>query len=404
MHDQVIICLAPRMWASLWRETQALMSRIAADNHVYYFEPGRDPDRPAGAELARNLPHAFRLELRPVAAGLTVIPCPPQLPIARNRLPRRVLSASVPAISHFNALVLRQHVWRVMRQARIEAPILWLSNPYYAGLVGQFGEKLACYYNYDEFSAFNENARISDLVWRYDAALTRAADVVFASSSAQCARRKALNPHTYFVPNAVDFALFNRALEADLPVPDDLAGIPGPRIGFAGWLGHHIDADLLLKIALGYPQCSLVLVGPDELPESAAARALHEAPNVHFLGRKPREGLPNYLRGFDVALMPWSLDSHVKYAYPLKLHEYLAAGKAAVSVALPEVKPFAHVVRIADTHADFVRLVGEALTDDCPEAVQARVQVARENTWDDRIRQIYSLLEPLLAQDKGAVT
>lgn len=400
MHDEVIVCIAPRRWDSLWRETQQIFWRVATQNRVYYIEPGRDPDLSAAAELLRAVPHAFRIEMRQVAERLTVISGPPQFPIARTRLPRRVLMTSVPMIVWLNALILKQHILRVIKRAGISAPILWLSNPYYVGLVGQFGEKLTCYYNYDEFSAFVGNARISDLVWEYDVALTRAADVVFASSHAQCERRKAFNPNTFFIPNAVDFELFSQAL-ADLPVPQDISGISSPIVGFAGWLGYHIDSDLLLKVAQAYPGCSLVLVGPDELPDTEAARALHKASNVYFLGRKPREHLPHYLRLFDVALMPWRLDSHVKFAYPLKLHEYLAAGRATVAVALPELAPFAHVVRIAETHEAFLHEVGEALADHGPEAVLARVSVARQNTWDDRVCDIYAHLEPFLDRRQG---
>ena len=396
MRDEVILCVATRMWDSLWRNTQQIIWRIAADNQVYYFEPGRDPDRPAGAEMVRNLEYVWRVELRRVTDRLTVIPCPPQIPVARQHLPRPVLKGTVPLIARLNTLILKQHMQRMVRQEAIRAPVLWLYNPYYVGLVGQFGEKLAVYYNYDEFSDFAANARIRDLVWQYDCALTRAADVVFASSRAQCERRRAVNPNTHFIPNAVDFELYNRALSPGLALPHDLAGISGPIIGFVGWLGHHIDSALLLAVARAYPQCSLVLVGPDQLPTDEAARALHDAPNVYFLGRKAQEQLSQYLQVFDVALMPWSLNGHVRSAYPLKLHEYLAAGRASVATALPELEPFAHVVRIAESHTDFVQKVGEALTDHSPEAIQRRVMVARENTWDDRVRQIYAILDPLL--------
>ena len=52
MRDQTIICIAPRRWDALWKETQAIMSRLAAHNRVLYFEPGRDPEHGVVAEMS----------------------------------------------------------------------------------------------------------------------------------------------------------------------------------------------------------------------------------------------------------------------------------------------------------------------------------------------------------------
>ena len=95
--------------------------------------------------------------------------------------------------------------------------------------------------------------------------------------------------------------------------------------------------------------------------------------------------------------MPYVLAGHILSSYPLKLHEYLAAGRAVVAANLPELKPYSHVVRIAETHREFIRQIGEALHDCAPEAIEARVAVARENTWDQRVAEIYRVLDQRLS-------
>jgi len=183
----------------------------------------------------------------------------------------------------------------------------------------------------------------------------------------------------------------------DLPVPADVVSLPRPIIGFVGWLTHHIDVGLLRRIAEAYPRCSLVLVGPCELSAGADLEALRGLPNVVFLGRKDHSALPAYLRVFDVALMPYSLTGHVLSAYPAKLHEYLAAGRAVVATALPELRPFENVVWLAKSQDDFVRMVGRVLADGASaEASAARADVARANTWDQRVAEIASILDALL--------
>ena len=36
MQDETILCLSPRLWNYLWRDTQQIMSRLASDNRVVF--------------------------------------------------------------------------------------------------------------------------------------------------------------------------------------------------------------------------------------------------------------------------------------------------------------------------------------------------------------------------------
>lgn len=398
MQGETIICLATRRWDSLWRNTQQVMWRLARDNHVYFFEPGRDPDKAHGSEMVRNAAHLFKLDARRVTENLTVITTPPNLPYLRRQLSPATLKVATPIIARINAQLVAGHVHRAMRRYKITNPILWLYEPRHVHLVGQFGEKLVCHYNYDEFANFAGNERIKPILLHYDELVCRKSDLVFASSSGQAERRRAFNPHTYFIPNAVDFDLFNRALAADTPVAPDIAAIRGPIIGFAGWMGYQMDLDLVVATAEAYPDCSVVLVGPDALPANEQRVRLRHLPNVHFLGRKELATMPSYLKAFDVALIPYVLHGHTTTVYPLKLHEYLAAGRPVVATALPELRPYAGVVTIASDRADFVTRVGAALQEHDSAAVARRVAVARENTWEQRLEEIRRILDSHLTR------
>ena len=163
-----------------------------------------------------------------------------------------------------------------------------------------------------------------------------------------------------------------------------------------GWLTNHIDVALLRRIAEVYAHGSLVLVGPGELPASADVEWLRTRRNVAFIGRKDHAAVPAYLRMFDVALMPYRLIGHVPFAYPAKLHEYLAAGRAVVATALPELEPYRDVVRLARSDDEFIRMLHEGLTECSPASVAARLAVARRNTWDHRVADICAVLDPLV--------
>jgi glycosyltransferase involved in cell wall biosynthesis len=377
------------------------MSRLAVQNRVVYFEPGRNPDRPVFPDSLRNLPNFFTLRARGVQENLTAIQTPTSLPYARRHLPRSVLQITTPWVAAMNARILVRKVRQVMKAFAVQSPILWLYAPRHIDLLGKFGEKLVCYFVYDEYADFTGNRRIKELLRQYDNRMSSQADIVFTSSQSQWELRRPLNPNTYFIPNGVDFDLFHRALDPQIPFPLDIVGLKKPIIGCVGWLGYQIDVDLLLRVAQTCSNCSLVLIGPDELPSSNSLSRLRDMPNVHFLGCKELPSLPGYLRAFDVALIPYRLAGHALAVYPLKLHEYLAAGRAIVAVPLPELRPYGHVVRIAETQDEFVCQVAKASNDYSPEAVEARVSVARENTWDQRVAKICSVVEQHLIAKQG---
>lgn len=400
MEGETILCISTRRWDSLWRSTQQVMSRIAAQNRVVYFEPGRNPDKPVISEFTRNFPNFFRMKINELHKNVFVVQTPSSLPHARQFLPRSVLRVTMPMLIKFNAWIEIIQVRRAMAELDIKSPILWLFSPYQVDFIGKFGEKLACYHNYDEFSGFTQNSHILEWLRAQDEELCRQVSVIFATSRSQWEHRKPFNSNTHFTPNGVDFDLFNKALSPETTIPSDIASLKKPIIGYAGWLGYQMDIDLLLGIAETYADCSLVLIGPDVMPNNEKHRRLQAMPNVYFLGQKAMERLPEYLKAFDVALIPYLLEGYVLTAYPLKLHEYLAAGRAIVSTALPELTPYSHVVRIAKTHAEFINQIRDALLDQSPQIIDARVAVARENTWDNRVADMFRILEPILSSGK----
>jgi GT2 family glycosyltransferase len=400
MKGETIICVAPRTWNSLWRESQQIMSRMAKKNRVLYFEPGRDVREPLFKAMWRNVGHTFTLRPHSIGENLTLIPSPSRIPIGRRYLPKPILKITTPLVVKLNAKILIRHIRKAMRSFQVQNPILWLYSPYHVDLVDKFDEKLSCYHNYDEFTDFIYNKRIKGLIQKYDNELSKRVDLIFATAPAQAAKREIFNPNTYFIPNGVDFKLFNRTLLKPSTPPDDIINIPPPIIGFAGWMGYHIDIDLLLHIAEASPGYSLVFVGPNDLPMGGKRRQLEALPNTHFLGKKDRESLPDYLQVFDVALMPYLLDGHMRTAYPLKLHEYLASGRSIVAVEMEALQPFRHVIRLAATPEGMIHAIRDAIHDYSFQSVQARVQTARENTWEDRVEKMELAIDAYCSKER----
>jgi len=156
------------------------------------------------------------------------------------------------------------------------------------------------------------------------------------------------------------------------------------------------DQNLLLEMAKQLPFATFVLVGPF----FTDVTRLQTCSNIKLLGPRPHDEIPAYVKGFDVALIPYIRTAFTDSVYSCKLNEYLAMGKAVVSTNIREVQSFAEkypdsVVIGRDT-ADFVDKVKQMLTDKdihSPAMSDKRIAVARENTWEKRFAGIMEVID-----------
>ena len=100
----------------------------------------------------------------------------------------------------------------------------------------------------------------------------------------------------------------------------------------------------------------VVKIQPDSLPNH---------PNIHYLGPKKYEELPEYLSNWDIALLLFARNESTRFISPTKTPEYLAAGKPVISTSIQDVvRPYGelNLVSIADDPDDFIEAAQEFLT------------------------------------------
>ena len=279
---------------------------------------------------------------------------------------------------------------RVLEHLAMDEPILYIWHPSFVDAIGQLDASAVVYHCYDEYSAFAgvDRGRVAD----DEARLLTSADLVLTVSAGLCERKRKLNANTHLVRNGVDYDLFATAQDSDLPMASDLRDLPRPIIGCVTRIvPEYFDAALLREVFTRRPDWSFVVVGP-ECAASDALSSLKALPNVHFVGRRDLAALPSYLKAFDVCLIPYVLTENKQLADPLKVYEYLAAGKPVVSKPLDALASFADVVSCATTADEWIDAIGAALCDHAPDRVARRQAIASQNTWDARIAQISTLI------------
>jgi glycosyltransferase involved in cell wall biosynthesis len=164
-------------------------------------------------------------------------------------------------------------------------------------------------------------------------------------------------------------------------------------IGYVGAITNHINCDLVAAMARLRPCWSWVFVGPRQIP----LNQLKDLPNVHFLGQQPHPSLVNFIRQFDVCIIPYQLNSYTETVFPTKLNEYLAVGKPVVSTNLPAVCKFNErhrVLAISDELPEnFLRAVESALDQTGEPAATRRRAAAAHGDWQTRLEEVSVLFE-----------
>ncbi|MFT3774570.1 MAG: glycosyltransferase [Minicystis sp.] len=182
--------------------------------------------------------------------------------------------------------------------------------------------------------------------------------------------------------HGVQYEHFRKALAPETKIPEDIAGLPKPVIGYFGLMANEwIDIPLMEAVAKHFSGGSMVLLGKVTTDISR----LTALPNVHVLGRKPFAELPAYCKGFDVAINPFPINEMTLNANPLKVREYLAAGLPVVSSRIPEVEVIKEA-RIGDTPEQFIKLIEEELQNPGPR--EERSNSMRNESWEAKLEEV----------------
>ena len=296
----------------------------------------------------------------------------------------------LPAARAFNQRVLRATIRGLRLRLGIKKFQLWTFLPTTGDYVGTLDEEVSIYYCVDEWSMFRYLDREQTVL--AERKLLGKVDAVFAINTALAAAKRPYNEHTFVSPHGVDHALFSKALDPTTQVPDDLDGIPHPRIGFYGTLRDWVDFDLLAHVARARPDWHLILIG-QQLDDLTAIRGIA---NIHLLGQKPHATLPAYCKGFDVGMIPYRIDERMTFVNPLKLREYLSAGLPVVSTPVPEVTLYSHLARVAVTPEEFIAAVERSLTETGAEARSARSATMKTETWAARVSQVVRTIDEMI--------
>lgn len=301
----------------------------------------------------------------------------------------------IPFVHKLNEIALRMQLRFWMWRLGFKNVLAWTYNPLVLDLIHALGLKRIVYHCVDDLAAAPRLPK--ERIEIEEARLVRAADVVFVTSRVLFDKLQRLAGGLLrYYPNVADYKHFHRAREASLPVPEDLASIRSPRIGFVGAISaYKLDFELIARAAELRPDWSWVLIGKVGEGDPHTDISMLQKPNIHFLGPKAYADLPGYLKGMDAVVLPCCLNEYTKSMFPMKFFEYLAAGKSVVATDLPSLEPYREVFTLASGAEGFTQSLAKILSGEITYTPRMDA-VAKENTWESRLDRMLADLDGAL--------
>lgn len=280
---------------------------------------------------------------------------------------------------------MRASVGELLDWADTAATVSIVQHPYWHGVASVLPRNRIVYDCMDHHEGFGNN---TSEILQLEQTLLAGAELTIATSTwlekivAPKARRCVV------IRNAGEFSHFAGA-------PARVFRDPQGRkvLGYMGAIAEWFDLDLLDAMALRFPDCLILLVGNDSV--GAQARLKQHA-NVQFTGEVPYSELPYYVHGFDVCLLPFKIIPLTLATNPVKVYEYLGAGKPVVAVELPEMAQFGELVEVGATHDQFLDSVTRALRvaeGDVAADIRRRQAFASAQTWAHRATDLIAAAE-----------
>jgi len=305
-------------------------------------------------------------------------------------------------LSRINNIIYFKTIRKLLKDFKLKNYIYWNSyNPFYSYYLPS--DIKPTIYIYNSLDNISESKYVKKHGPKLEQLSAKLADLRLASSRDLVKRLSIPGYEFTFLPNAANVETFRKALSNSFPRPLELKGARGKIIGYMGNICLRQDYDLIYKIAEYFKNDTLLLVGPRN-DKGHHTYDFNKFTNIIFAGSKQLDELPSYLSFMDVAIIPFLVNDLTKSIYPLKLNEYLAAGKPVVSTIFSDdVAKFSKIVYLSQNHSEFIANIRLALEEKDEVKKKERIRIAEENTWHNRVIQFWALIreKQLLNIDYG---
>lgn len=323
--------------------------------------------------------------LRQINENLTILDFPFSI-WSINQLPDGWL---FDLFNKINNKKIFQYVKKITNQLGFKDIIHFIDNDIYRSLYAKelLKPNLSIYYRRDNVLPFKFWKKHA---YRLEPLIIKKSDIVVCNSGYYQKYALQYNTKSYNIGQGVDLSQYNPLSEEKQPT--DINNLPRPIVGYIGDItSARLDPSLIFELAQCNSTYSFVMVGKED--DIFKQHPLHQLKNVYFLGLKPKESVPCYMKTFDVCLNPQSVNEITIGNYPRKIDEYLALGKPVIATKTETMEYFKDYVYLCSTLKEYQLALDVAIKEDDASKRNKRILFANSHSWENNVDSIYQQIE-----------
>lgn len=232
--------------------------------------------------------------------------------------------------------------------------VLFLENPMAIGIVGSIKEDVFVFDAIDDWTKHPQMKNELAIIKQNYRFIGSRADYITTVSNDLRGFFEKYNNNVRWVPNGVDFEFFSSSL--------GINENKRPVVGYIGKIQDRVDFDLVEYCLKKENNMDFVFMGPIYSTVKKTVNTLKkEYKNISFIGDVKYEDIPLKMKDIDVAILPHRVNEFTNSMNPIKVYEYLAAGKQVVSTGVAGIDGLSRYIKVTDSNEEFTHALANAV-------------------------------------------
>lgn len=307
--------------------------------------------------------------------------------------PKAIVGVELNSISKIGNAVIKKQITSALKKLQFERSKILLGTPNALSLACNFcSPRDMTYFPVDDYSAFEWIS--SEDILSMERNIVEQGIPVISPSKELCARFASWGAKTQVIRQGVHWDLFALALEDHYSSPQrewiHYLEWPGKIVTLFGNLDGRIDVDYLKQLAIQMPDVLFLMVGPITHEKLHLLKAVS---NIRFTGEVQYQDLPYILWKSSACMVPYMRNKLTYAMQPLKILEYLAAGRAVIGTELPALEGFPSDDVLVTNSTSKAAAYLYAVFEEPLEKKRLRSLSMKRHTWNNRAYQIKNIME-----------
>lgn len=290
-----------------------------------------------------------------------------------------------PRLSH----QINKLIWKLKRVKVSQYDYVWVTDPVLWWMMKDSinGENTKLIYDCMDdniaFSYMDRYPKYKDFYMKMESELIKTADFVFCSATSLVNKLH----DRYGISR--NFIVENNAITDSIEsYSDTIDGIelPSHSLTYIGTISEWFDFENTLRALEDFPTLNVVLYGPKRMPE------IPRHPRLHIMGSTEHRNILAIMKQSSALFMPFIVNDLIESVNPVKLYEYIYAGKPILASRYSETIHFKDYVTLYSDYSEFKSFVSKYVYTDTKIDAERMKKFALSNTWGSRTFQILNTI------------